>query len=94
MGRFKLNTYGLSENVISQLVSHTPGYYFLVKEKSFDKGIELKSHLEAGVTDDLQRDLLKKIGTPDIDSFGFQPTSTFDEAKKQYAAYKKYMKDK
>lgn len=92
MNRF--NTYGLGKNTVSQLVPHAPGFYILINERTFDRGIKLHEHIESFVAKDLQRDILNRIGTSDADSFCFFQYSTFDEAKKEYETYKKYMEDK
>lgn len=90
----KFNTYGLGKNTVSQLVPHAPGFYILISERMVDCGIKLQEHRESFVAEDLQCDILKRIGTFDADSFCFFQFSTFDEAKKEYETYKKYMEDK
>lgn len=94
MEKYKLKIYGLGKNTVSQLVPHIPGFYILINEKMFDRGIRLQEHRESFVAEDLQCDILKKIGISDADSFCFFPTSTFDEAEKEHETYKKYMEDK
>lgn len=94
MERNKFKTYGLGKNTVSQLVPHTPGFYILINESMFDRGIRLQEYGESFVAEDLQCDILKRIGISDADSFCFFPTSSFDEAKKEYETYKKYMEDK